>query len=68
MLKPNVGSIDRLIRVALGLALLAFFFLGEGSLRWAGLIGLVPLITAVVGTCPLYALLGVSTCPAKRPG
>jgi hypothetical protein len=65
-MKQNVGSMDRVLRVVLGLALLAYYFLGQGSMRWIGLIGLVPLITAALGTCPLYSILGISTCPTKR--
>jgi hypothetical protein len=61
--KANVGSLDRALRVILGLALLALFVFAEAPLRWWGLIGVVPLLTAALGFCPLYALLGVSTCP-----
>lgn len=65
-MKQNVGSADRAIRIILGLALLAFYFLGEGSMRWIGLIGIIPLATAALGTCPLYSILGISTCPVKQ--
>jgi len=61
--KANVGSLDRALRVVIGLALLALFVFAEAPLRWWGLIGVVPLLTAALGFCPLYALLGVSTCP-----
>ena len=64
-MKANVGSIDRMIRVVLGLALLSVVFLVDGSARWFGLIGLVPLLTAFTSFCPLYTILGVSTCPAQ---
>ena len=60
----NESSIDRLLRVAVGIVLLAMVFVGPHSL-W-GLIGLVPLATGIVGFCPLYRLLGVSTCPARK--
>jgi len=68
MLKQNVGGIDRALRVVAGLALLAWFFLGKGESPWhyALLIGVVPLVTAAVGSCPLYTVLGLSTCPMKR--
>ena len=62
----NVGLIDRVLRLLVGVGLLAFFFLGEGGARWLGLIGLIPLATAVFGWCPAYRLLGLSTCPASR--
>ena len=59
----NIGSLDRALRVIAGLALLSLLILLEGNLRWLGLIGLVPLLTAVLGNCPAYSILGVSTCP-----
>lgn len=65
-MKQNVGMIDKVLRVVLGLALLAYVVLGSGSLRFIGLVGIVPLLTALVGYCPLYSLFGLSTCPAKK--
>ena len=64
-MKTNVGSIDRLVRILLGIVLLALIFVVEGNARWLGLVGLVPLITAFIGWCPAYALMGASTCPRK---
>jgi hypothetical protein len=64
-MKLNVGGIDKLVRIIVGLGLLALVFVLESNLRWLGLIGVVPLITGLVGYCPLYSLLGLSTCPAK---
>ncbi len=67
MLKKNEGAIDRTLRVILGLALLAgFFMMPEASYRWAFLIGIVPLATGLIGSCPLYSILGISTCPVKK--
>jgi len=67
MLKKNVGGIDRVLRIVLGLALLAGFFLNtEATYRWAYLIGIVPLLTGVMSTCPLYSILGISTCPMGK--
>jgi hypothetical protein len=68
-MKSNVGSIDRVIRVVLGLGLLSAVFWLQGSVRWFGLIGLVPLFTAIFSFCPLYTVLGIRTCPAapQRP-
>jgi hypothetical protein len=67
MFKNNVGSIDRVIRAIIGVvALVAFFLLPDASWRWWLLIGIVPLATAALGTCPLYTILGLSTCPVKR--
>jgi hypothetical protein len=59
----NIGGIDRTIRIILGIGLLGLLFVLEGGARWAGLIGLVPLGTALIGYCPLYSILGISTCP-----
>ncbi|MGE5468504.1 MAG: DUF2892 domain-containing protein [Ignavibacteria bacterium] len=62
-MKFNVGGIDRVLRVLLGLALVAWAVLGGPVWAW---IGLVPLATGAVGFCPLYPLLGMNTCPAKK--
>ena len=64
MFKTNVGSIDRALRIVVGLALLAAFFIfPEAAYRWAFLIGVVPRATGLMKTCPLYSVLGLSTCP-----
>ncbi len=62
----NVGSIDRLIRTVVGLALIAWALTGTGQYAWLGWIGVVPLFTAVVGWCPPYSLLGINTCSVKK--
>lgn len=62
-MRINEGTADRIIRVAVGLAILSLAFVGPKS-AWA-YFGLVPLVTGVVGFCPAYALLGIRTC--KRP-
>ncbi len=59
----NEGSLDRALRIIVGLVLLSLVFIGPQT--WWGLIGLVPLVTGLVGSCPLYSILGVSTCPVK---
>ncbi len=53
----NVENADRLIRVLLGIALLGVVVFVSGNWRWAGLIGLVPLATGLIGWCPVYAWL-----------
>ena len=66
----NIGTIDRAARFAIGLALIAYAIpVGFPSTgwNWVGWIGIVPLLTATLGTCPLYTILGVSTWPAKSP-
>lgn len=59
----NEGTLDRIVRVVVGLVLFALVFVGPKT--WLGLIGLVPLVTGLVGVCPLYRLIGIRTCPAK---
>jgi Protein of unknown function (DUF2892) len=68
MFKTNEGSVDRVLRIVVGLALLVWFFVDQGAGVWhyAKLIGIVPLATGLLGTCPVYSLLGVSTCPMKK--
>ena len=60
-MKINVGSLDRALRIGIGLLLLTLT-LTEAIGLW-GSIGLLPLVTGLVATCPLYSLLGVRTCP-----
>ena len=63
-MKSNVGGIDRILRIVLGLALIALTLTGTiGAWGW---IGLVPLATAAFGFCPLYTLIGFSSCPMKK--
>ncbi len=64
MFKNNVGGIDRILRIVIGLALIGMTLTGMIGV-W-GWIGVVPLLTAALGTCPLYSVLGFSTCPMKR--
>lgn len=60
----NEGTLDRALRIILGLALIALVFAGPQT-AW-GWIGLVPLATGLVGFCPAYRLLGINTCPMRR--
>lgn len=62
-MKANVGTPDRVFRIVLGIALLALFVLAEGTLKYVGLIGIIPLVTGLFRFCPLYAILGLNTCP-----
>ena len=62
-MRSNVGTVDRVLRVILGLVLIALalgYFPGYQSV-W-GWVGLIPLVTGLVGTCPVYSLLGMNTC------
>ena len=62
----NVGRPDRIVRIVLGLALLSLLLVAEPPVRWFGLIGLVPRLTGTFGFCPLYRIVGLSTCPVER--
>lgn len=59
----NVGSIDRVLRIIIGLALISMVFIGPQT-PW-GWIGIVPLLTAFIGYCPAYSLFGMNTCGKK---
>lgn len=60
-MQANVGNVDRIIRIIVGLALLSMLFLVEGSLRWVGLVGIIPLGTAFMRFCPLYSIFRINT-------
>ncbi|SLN09774.1 hypothetical protein PEL8287_00099 [Roseovarius litorisediminis] len=63
----NVGKIDRILRIVVGLALIAGFFMNrDGSYSWLYLIGIIPLVTGLMGNCALYSILGISTCPLEK--
>ena len=62
-MKLNVGGIDRGLRIGAGFALVAWALMGGPLWAW---IGVVPLLTGVVGFCPLYPLIGFRTCSAKN--
>lgn len=67
MFTKNEGNLDRALRVILGLALLiAYFTHADASYRWAYLIGIVPLATGLLGSCPIYSIFGLRTCPLKK--
>ena len=63
-MKTNVGGIDRVLRIIVGLALIALA--ATGSVGVWGWIGFVPLLTGLVRWCPLYPLLGISSCLLKK--
>jgi hypothetical protein len=63
-MKRNVHNIERVIRIIVGLGLISIVFVGPQSV-W-GWIGVVPLTTGILGWCPPYSLLGISTCGTKK--
>ncbi|MCK6551609.1 DUF2892 domain-containing protein [Myxococcota bacterium] len=64
LLPKNEGTVDRALRVALGLGLISIAFIGPQT-PW-GYLGVVPLATGLLGSCPLYTILGLNTCPVKK--
>lgn len=69
MFETNVGATDRIIRVIVGLALIAGYWIWpDASYGWAFFIGVIPLISGLVGWCPVYRLLGWSTAEEKHTG
>lgn len=61
ILPRNEGAVDRVLRIILGVSLLSLVFVGPQT-PW-GWIGVIPLVTGLVGSCPLYTILGLNTCP-----
>ena len=68
MFATNVGGLDRLLRIGIGAALLLWFLLDQstGFAHWIKLIGIVPLATGLMSSCPFYSLIGMNTCPMKK--
>ncbi len=63
-MNSNSGGIDRILRIVVGLVLVGLTL--AGTLPVWGWIGIVPLATGLLGWCPLYAMLGINTCPMKK--
>jgi hypothetical protein len=64
-MKTNEGGLDRTLRIVAGLALIGLTL--SGTIGVWGWVGLVPLATGAIGWCPLYTLLGWSSCPTSQP-
>jgi hypothetical protein len=62
-MKINVGGIDKILRIAVGLALIAWALVGGPVWAW---VGVVPLATGAIGWCPAYNLFGMNTCPTRK--
>lgn len=62
-MKSNVGGVDRVLRILVGIVLIALA--ATGTVGWWGWLGAVPLLTGLFGSCLLYQLLGINTCPIK---
>ena len=61
-MEANVGGVDRIVRIVVGLALISLLFLLEGNARWWGLVGVVLLATGLLRWCPAYLPFGIKTC------
>jgi hypothetical protein len=61
-MEANVGGVDRILRIVVGLALISLLFLLEGNARWWGLVGVVLLATGLLRWCPAYLPFGIKTC------
>ncbi len=64
-MKTNVGTIDRIVRIAAGLGLIALA--ATGTIGVWGYIGIIPVLTGFFRVCPAYSLLGINTCPVAKP-
>ncbi len=62
-MKLNVGGIDRVLRIVVGVVLITLA--ATGTVGWWGWLGVIPLLTGVVRFCPMYSVLGMNTCPLK---
>lgn len=63
-MKANVGGIDRALRIIVGIVLIALA--ATGTVGWWGWLGIVPLATGLLGSCPMYSIFGLNSCPLKR--
>ena len=63
-MKSNVGGIDRVLRIVVGVVLIALA--ATNTVGWWGWLGVVPLLTGLMGACPAYRLLGLNNCPLKK--
>ncbi|EAU44405.1 MULTISPECIES: YgaP family membrane protein [Salipiger] len=66
MFAKNVGGLDKTLRIVVGALLVLAFFLTDGPYSPLYLLGIIPLVTGLLGTCPIYSLIGVNTCPMKK--
>jgi len=64
-MKKNVGQLDRIIRIVLGIAVLSLFFFINGSWKWISLLGVVLILTGTINFCPLYLPFGINTRSKK---
>ncbi|MGD9918286.1 MAG: DUF2892 domain-containing protein [Paenirhodobacter sp.] len=67
MFKKNEGNLDRILRIVVGLVLIGLYLVNPaGAYNWLGLIGIIPLVTGLLGSCPINSILGINTCPMMK--
>lgn len=66
-MEKNVGTTERTFRIIIGVAILPLIFILDSPMRWLGLIGIVPIVTGIMGWCPAWFVLGIRTGETKRP-
>ncbi|HHW58132.1 MAG TPA: DUF2892 domain-containing protein [Clostridia bacterium] len=65
-MKTNIGYTDKIIRYIIGIILLSMLLFVSGNAKYWGLLGLVPIITAAIGFCPLYTIFGINTAKKDK--
>ena len=63
-MSPNVGGIDKVLRIVIGAVLIVLA--ATGKVGWWGYLGIIPLLTGLTGRCALYSILGINTCPTNK--
>ncbi len=69
-MNPNIGTADKVLRIVIGLALIAYAIpigFPQTGWNWTGWIGIIPILTAIFSFCPLYKLIGMSTTSTRNP-
>ncbi|MBT3254551.1 MAG: DUF2892 domain-containing protein [Candidatus Marinimicrobia bacterium] len=64
-MQKNVGSIDKILRLILAVGLFSLFFILEGNARYWALVGIIPLITGLMNSCPVWSVFGINTARVK---
>lgn len=65
-MKQNIGTVDKVIRLILGIVLMSLYFLLDGGLKYISILGIILILTAFINYCPLYTLFGINTCSTKK--
>jgi len=64
--QKNIGTVDKVIRLILGIVLLSLYFLLDSGLKYISILGIILILTAFINYCPLYTLFGINTCSTKK--